>query len=131
MIETAQKIRLLIVDDDVDICDLMCLIAEEAGFDVASANDGRGFRAAFNEHTPDLVTMDLAMPDCDGLELMRFMDEENYGGDIIASSHDEKMLKQIRPFGEMLGLNIRAVLGKPFKSEEYRSLLLNRVDQVL
>lgn len=124
MAETIALQRVLIVDDDEDLCGLMCMIAEEAGFLVTFANNGAGFKAAYKTCSPQLVISDLAMPDYDGLELLRFLSEQGYKGDVIvASSHDAKVLNQVRPFAEMLGLEIRGVLAKPFESKDFLALL--------
>jgi len=61
--------RLLVVDDDPDILDLLIFKLERAGFDVTSASDGDGAIKAFRAQRPDLVVLDWAMPGADGLEV--------------------------------------------------------------
>jgi len=62
--------RLLIVDDDeVIVAGLTALL--EADFDVRSASTGRAALVAFAEHSPDLVLLDMQLPDASGLELLR------------------------------------------------------------
>ena len=61
--------RLLVVDDDPDILDLLIFKLERAGFDVTSASDGDGAIKAFRAQRPDLVVLDWTMPGADGLEV--------------------------------------------------------------
>jgi len=63
--------RVLVVDDDADIRELVAFKLEQAGFEVASAADGQlGLEAALRSR-PDLVLLDLMMPKLSGLEVCR------------------------------------------------------------
>ncbi|MBT2550897.1 response regulator transcription factor [Arthrobacter sp. ISL-65] len=63
----------LVIEDDRDIRDLLALILMRIGFDVmGSANGAEGVAAAW-EHRPDLVTVDLNLPDMDGLDVARYV----------------------------------------------------------
>ncbi len=61
-------IRLLIVEDDESIAELLITGLEREGFEVAWASDGR---AALAAETPDLVLLDFGLPDLDGAEVAR------------------------------------------------------------
>ena len=61
--------RLLVVDDDPDILDLLIFKLKRAGFDVTSASDGDTAITASRAERPDLVVLDWAMPGADGLEV--------------------------------------------------------------
>lgn len=67
--ETAH--RVLVVDDDADIRDLLVFVLEQAGLDVAWAETGADALAKVRELQPDLVTLDLTLPDMDGTEVCR------------------------------------------------------------
>ena len=63
----------LVIEDDQDIRDLLTLILTRMGFDVhAAANGVQGVAAAW-EHHPVLVTVDLNLPDMDGLDVARYI----------------------------------------------------------
>jgi two-component system OmpR family response regulator len=69
--------RVLVVDDEPNITELVSLSLRYEGFDVISAHDGRGALRAVREFKPALVILDVTMPDIDGLEVVRRMRADN------------------------------------------------------
>lgn len=69
--------RVLVVDDEPNITELVSLGLRYEGFDVSSAHDGRGAPRAVRELKPELVILDVTMPEIDGLEVVRRMRAEN------------------------------------------------------
>ncbi len=65
--------RILVVDDDPDILDLHARVVREAGGEPIEARTGREALAALGETRPDLVLLDLGMPDMDGFDLLDAM----------------------------------------------------------
>jgi DNA-binding response OmpR family regulator len=65
--------RVLVVDDDPTVSDVVRRYLERAGFEVALAADGPGAMVAFERRRPALVVLDLMLPGMDGLELCRRM----------------------------------------------------------
>ena len=63
--------RILIVDDDPDIQRLVSYNLTQAGFEVATAETGRKALEAVQKHPPDLIILDLMLPDVDGIEVCR------------------------------------------------------------
>jgi DNA-binding NtrC family response regulator len=63
--------EILVVDDEPGIRDLLREILEEEGYEVRLAENGESARAALLEKTPDLVLLDIWMPDVDGLTLLK------------------------------------------------------------
>src|ERR1700750_2360227 len=61
--------RVLVVDDETNITELVAMALRYVGFEVATAASGRDALAAVNEFRPDLVVLDVMMPDLDGFEL--------------------------------------------------------------
>lgn len=115
---------MLVADDNRDLCDLMCLMAEDAGFEAHGVYNGADFRRAFDALRPDYVLLDLVMPDEDGLELMRFMSTRAARTRlIVASSQPDAVLKSVTPLAEAFGLDLAAVLVKPFTADEFRAVL--------
>ncbi len=65
--------RVLVVDDEANITELVSLGLRYEGFEVMSASDGRGALRAVREFKPALVILDVRMPDIDGFEVCRRM----------------------------------------------------------
>ncbi|MHB1064384.1 MAG: response regulator transcription factor [Georgenia sp.] len=65
--------RLLVVDDEPSIRELLSASLRFAGFDVATAADGNAALTAAVEHDPDLVVLDVMLPDMDGFTVLRRM----------------------------------------------------------
>src|SRR6266849_1043094 len=63
-----QKHRILVVDDSEDMRDLLQRLLERAGYRVVLAADGQASLTQAKRHHPDLVLMDLSLPDMDGWE---------------------------------------------------------------
>jgi two-component system phosphate regulon response regulator PhoB len=73
--------RVLIVDDDPDIQRLVSYNFSQAGFEVASANSGRTALESVQKQPPDLIILDLMLPDIDGMEVCRTLRQsEGYQG---------------------------------------------------
>jgi two-component system OmpR family response regulator len=63
--------RVLVVDDETNITDLVATVLRYEGFEVAAANDGHEALAAAETFRPDLIVLDVMMPDVDGFEVAR------------------------------------------------------------
>jgi two-component system phosphate regulon response regulator PhoB len=63
--------RVLIVDDDPDILRLVSYNLMQAGFEVITAQNGRKALESVQKHPPDLIILDLMLPDVDGMEVCR------------------------------------------------------------
>ena len=80
--------NILVVDDSAFARNRIARVLEEAGYTVLQADGGRSALAMFAETPPDLVTVDLLMPEMDGLELIGHLRESNPDVPIIAVSAD-------------------------------------------
>ena len=72
--------KVLVVDDDSHIRDVVCFALRRAGFDVAEAADGEAGLLAFRRDKPDLVILDILMPVMDGLDVCRAIRAEALRG---------------------------------------------------
>lgn len=61
--------RILVVDDDFNLAEMMRHALEAQGYDTDIAHDGRSGLDAFREHCPDLILLDIAMPGMNGFEV--------------------------------------------------------------
>ena len=57
--------KILVVDDDQNICELLRLYIEKEGFSVCIANDGEQAVECFQKHAPDLILLDIMLPKLD------------------------------------------------------------------
>lgn len=78
--------KLLIVDDDTNIQRLYKEELEEEGYDVVVATTGKDALEMFDNENPDIVTLDILMPDIDGISLLRKMKEKRPNIPIIMST---------------------------------------------
>jgi two-component system, OmpR family, response regulator len=65
------KHRILVVDDEPSIVDALSSVLRYEGFDVQEATDGRSALAAAEQSAPDLIVLDVMLPDVDGMEITR------------------------------------------------------------
>jgi CheY-like chemotaxis protein len=76
------KKRILAVDDDASICEFYQTSLKMLGYDVAVAANARAAKAAIAAHRPDLILMDIMMPDQDGISLTRELRSDQKTSDI-------------------------------------------------
>jgi len=125
MAETDVK-RVVCVEDEPEMIDLIRLILSRKGFEVLGANGGKEGLLMIKEHKPDLVLLDLMMPDLDGWEVYQQMKADKETTDIPVIVVTAKA----QSIDKVLGLHIAKVedyISKPFSPQE----LIDSVDQVL
>jgi EAL domain-containing protein (putative c-di-GMP-specific phosphodiesterase class I) len=116
--------KLLVVDDEVEICEFVRDVAEELGFDVAITTDPTEFRQQYIDTPPDVVIMDLMMPKADGIELLHQMWEAASGAQVIVMSGvDARLLMAARRLAESHNLRILAAIEKPVTVARLRDVL--------
>ncbi|MDI6801386.1 MAG: response regulator [Thermodesulfovibrionales bacterium] len=65
--------KILVVDDEKNILTLYKAELEDEGYTVVTANSGREALEVFERENPDMVTLDILMPDIDGIQILRQM----------------------------------------------------------
>ncbi len=113
---------ILIVDDEASIVEIVTLYLTQAGFAVESAHDGRSALRAMGNRMPDLVILDVMLPEVDGLEITRRVRAEGETPIILLTARREEA---DRIEGLELGADDYVV--KPFSPQE----LVSRVKAVL
>lgn len=68
--------KILVVDDEKNILKLYQAELEDEGYSVITANSGREALEVFERENPDIVTLDILMPDMDGIQVLRQMKEK-------------------------------------------------------
>ncbi|MGD9153351.1 MAG: response regulator [Gammaproteobacteria bacterium] len=117
-----QKPRILVVDDDQQICDLLEGFLGKHGYQVFAAHDGVQMRRTLKEKTVDLIILDVMMPGEDGITLCRQIREKLVTPIIILSAMGDET-------DRIVGLKMGAddYLPKPFNPKE----LLARIEALL
>lgn len=105
--------KILVVDDDLNICELLRLYLEKEGYTVIIANTGMQAVKAFAEHQPDLMLLDIMLPELDGWQVCREIRKHSNKPVIMLSAKGET-------FDKVLGLELGAddYITKPFEPKE-------------
>ena len=127
---TAKKI--LLVDDDPDIREVLTMILESKGYQTVAATDGLECLAALRAENPDLVILDLLMPKMDGFAVLKELHEEKwaqYKGMpiLILSSIREGASRRRWELETALEFDIDDYIEKPIEPDT----LLERVSRLL
>ncbi len=115
--------HLTIIDDEEELADLYCLIAEEADFIVDKYNDGRFFIQKF-KNLSDVILLDLMMPDIDGIEVIRYLASINCQAQLVLmSGFDKSVLHSAQELAIEQQLNVAGCLNKPISPKELHKFL--------
>ncbi|APM37499.1 response regulator transcription factor [Clostridium kluyveri] len=114
--------KILIVDDDENICEVIKMYVESAGYEVQVANDGKSAETTFLEYKPDLVILDIMLPNIDGIDVLKWIRKDYETPVIMLTAKGET-------FDKVLGLELGAddYIVKPFEPKE----MLARIKAVL
>ena len=117
---TSIKRKILIVDDNIEFAKTVARTLEKEGFQVSLASDGNAAILAASNESPDLVLLDLKLPDIPGVELLRIMKSinENVAVIIITAYGGERVAIDLMKAGAI------DFLSKPFNFED----LLNSIN---
>src|SRR5947207_3001637 len=116
--------RLLLIDDEPALADFLANAAQSVGFEPIVTAEDQEFRDAFIARRPEMVALDLGMPGMDGVELTRFLAEQDYRGPVlIVSGSDRRVLESAFRLGEALGLNMVGPVEKPVRFDALEELL--------
>ena len=119
--------KLLLIDDEPALATFVARAADMCGFQPIIAEQDQQFRELFQGNRPQMVALDLGMPGMDGVELLRFLSDEEYREPVlIISGFDRRVLESAFRFGEALGLQMVGPLEKPTRLEHLEEIL-NRV----
>ena len=117
--EVAKK-RVLVIDDDLPIRGMLAAALRQHGFQVLLAGDGAEGHRALTIHHPDMVLLDLAMPDVNGWDFLQRIQESGHLGKtpiVVVSAH-----VTVQPQA-LLQMGVAAILPKPFNLPELIELI--------
>ena len=114
--------KILVVDDDAHIREVIAFSLTRANFDVIEAQDGKQALVQFQSQNPDLIILDIGMPELDGTDVCKIIRHESQVPLIFLSARDEEI-------DRIIGLELGAddYITKPFSSRE----LVARVKTIL
>jgi DNA-binding response OmpR family regulator len=116
--------RLLLIDDEPALAEFLAQAARDSGFDPVISERDEEFRDNFLAERPDMVALDLGMPGTDGVELIRFLADQNYDAPVlIVSGFDRRILESAFRLGEALGLKMAGPIEKPVRFEVLQEVL--------
>ena len=116
--------HLLLIDDEPAFGRFIAHAAEAGGYTAHVTLSAEPFMQKYKEIRPDAVTIDLAMPQVDGVELLRFLAEEGCTAPVvIVSGFDRRVLESSMRLGTALGLNMVGPLEKPVRLQDFLDLL--------
>ena len=104
--------RVLVIDDDVDLCEEIAEILGDEGFFVRTVCDGREGQVAVKTQPWDVVILDYRMPGLNGLDILRFMKEHNLKYKVILAT-GRPFIEQVLE-DEGLSTQVTSLFGKPF-----------------
>jgi two-component system LytT family response regulator len=119
------KIRVLVVDDEPLARERICKLLEQEGDVelVGECPDGNSAVQAIREQSPDLVFLDVQMPECDGFGVLEQIRGDRMPAVVFVTAHDQFALK---------AFEVHAVdyLLKPFDQERFKTALRRAVEQI-
>lgn len=106
--------RVLVIDDEEDICEIIAEVAGRRGLEVKTLSNADKAAAILAEFAPDFVMLDLMMPGTDGVELLRMLAEHVKGAKLcLMSGSDARVLNGARRLGSAHGIDVVAAMEKP------------------
>ena len=114
--------KILVVDDDTNICELLRLYLTKEGYQVTTANDGEEGLDKFNQVKPDMVLLDVMMPKMDGWEVCRRIRASSQVPVIMLTARGEER-DELQGFK----LGVDEYISKPFSPK----ILVARVNAIL
>ncbi len=108
--------KILVVDDEKPISDIIKFNMAKEGYEVLTAFDGREALEVFAAENPDIIILDLMLPEIDGLEVARTIRKTSNVPIIVLSAKDTE-------FDKVIGLEIGAddYVTKPFSNRELQA----------
>ena len=107
------KFKVLVVEDEANICSFIETLLETNGYQALVANTCAMGQTLFTSHNPDLIILDLGLPDRDGLELIRFVRQKFLTPIVVLSARTTEQDKI-----EALDLGANDYITKPFGTGE-------------
>jgi len=116
--------RLLALDDNADSADLIARLGTKCGYESRSISDTRLLTELVETWKPDVISLDLCMPEEDGIVVLSTLQEVGFAGDlVIISGQDSWLRKSASRLAAARGLKVTGDFSKPLDLSAFRSLL--------
>lgn len=119
--------KILVIDDDEYICKSLQRILEKDGHSVKTAQDGDAGMTLVKKETPELIIIDIVMPNKEGIETINELLKNYPGIKIIAMSGGGQRLDAVQYLDLAVKFGVRATIKKPYERRE----ILDLVNEVL
>lgn len=126
MLPDAPKKKILLIEDDVFMVDLLTKELQQVGFDIVVAHTGTEGVQEFKKVKPDLVLLDLFLPDLNGFEVLRQIRQDEVGYTtrvvILSNASEEQNIKEAQRLG-VVDYLIKANYSLPEIVEKIRGVI--------
>src|SRR5262245_58324708 len=115
--------RVLVVDDTEDIVMLVKGVTQRMGFVTEALSNTLQFMTTFVRFKPDVIVLDIVMPNIDGIEIIQWLTDVDYTGRLVIMSGYADYQRMAEALGEANGRMPVTSLAKPFRIAELKAAL--------
>jgi len=116
--------RLLAIDDNSDSAELIARVAAKCGYEARSITDSSALGDMLSKFKPQVLTLDLCMPEEDGISLLSLLKDSGFAGSlVIISGQDDWFRKTAGRLAAARGLNVALDMAKPVDIKALREVL--------
>lgn len=116
--------RLLVIDDEPDIAEYIGQVGEGLGYQVRVTSEVESFKSSFQAFSPDVVVLDVVMPEIDGIELVKYLASNGCTAKILViSGYAQRYLDNTKALGEAFGLESVTAMAKPIELPKLEKFL--------
>lgn len=115
---------LIALDDDPDSAELVARVGRSCGYETIALSDPHAIATTFKERCPDVLTLDLSMPQKDGFQMLTLLQEVGFKGALIVISGNEDWVRQFAcELAALKGIAMATHLQKPVNIKTLKDLL--------
>jgi DNA-binding response OmpR family regulator len=123
--------RLLVIDDEPGFGAFVQQVAEGEGFTVCVTTRADEFKEALATFRPNIIALDVVMPDVEGIELLRYLADSNWTGPVLViSGYNPDYLRLAKALGGSRGLPSVTTLTKPIHARDLRAALTTAASSI-
>jgi CheY-like chemotaxis protein len=116
--------KVLVIDDEIEFGRLVGRVARELGQEVEITTNATQFMESITRFKPDLIVMDMVMPDTEGIELIRWLTKAQYKARVIvATGYNPEYAKMAALMAKAEGILEVSTLAKPVRLVDLRAAL--------